>query len=76
MIPSFTDWPLGEFRTLTVHLRGNTITVMDNNREIMEVRDEDQPYLTGMAGLRVEKGGRLHCRCLSIHSIQAMSIPY
>ena len=60
------DWPLGEFHTFSVRAQGNELTVLENGNTLLSARDDGHPYLTGMVGLRVERGGRLHCQNLRV----------
>ncbi len=62
-------WPIGEFRTLTVRAQGDQLCVLEGERELMRASDGHKPYLSGMVGLRVERGGRLRCKQMAIHAL-------
>lgn len=63
------DWPLGEVRTLAARAEGDMLTVMEDNRILLSYKDENNPYLAGMVGLRVERGGHAHYERLSVRGL-------
>lgn len=60
------EWPMKEFRTLTVRVEGNAMSVLESGKVLISTVDETRPYLNGMVGLRVEKGGRVQCKSIRI----------
>jgi ADP-ribosylglycohydrolase len=65
------EWPTGEFRRLIIRVQRQHIEVRDQERILMEFDDDVDPYLNGCVGLRVERGGRLRCKRLSVKCVSS-----
>ena len=62
-------WAIGAFRTLTLQVQHDRLSVWENGKMLLSARDEAQPYLNGMIGLRVEHGGHVHCRRMQVRPL-------
>ncbi|MEA4813094.1 MAG: ADP-ribosylglycohydrolase family protein [Anaerolineaceae bacterium] len=45
------DWKLGKKYTLETQVKGSNLVLKINNKKLVDILDEDNPYLTGQVGL-------------------------
>lgn len=64
------DWKYGECYTLTVAVKDNRISVMDQDgKEVIGYVDKEHPYLTGAVGFSVRDAGHLAVHGFSVEPV-------
>ncbi len=66
------DMPLaiGKEYVFTARAKGNSIEIFSEGKPVLAATDDNNPYLSGMIGFRVDKGGHAHYRMASVKSSQ------